>query len=186
MLVDASCLNRMALDLRAYFEKKLGRALPKADVALLFEALWSDVQGEIEAGDTSFQVFLVYEPSDSRLAFAARSDLAGELNGVGVKGAGGEYAFYSFSTEGLATRESLFADLLKVIGESGEQVRHLVLLPEDKSDSRFWTDYLEKNPKMKPKVSVLGMVQNPEWTDYPFHTVGYALMAAFGIRPDEL
>lgn len=183
MLIDAWCLNKMGDALKAYFEPRLKRELPKADLACMLECMEGDI-GSNCSPEAKHQVFFVYDPSETQMDFCTPSDLVKELDAKAFDGPLGSFFLYSIPTSGLTTRESLFIDLLRLAGEAKE-VNSIALLP-DPTTPWEWTDYLSKNPKVEEKTTVFSL--NPPSTPqtYHFKVLAYPLLAAFGVRAVEL
>lgn len=182
MLVDAAYLNKVVTDMRAHFSTVLTRELPPADLACLLECMGLDagIRGE----ENAIQVIFIYDAATPKLTSCVPSGLDSELHNVAFKGKLGEFSIYSFQPSEMATREDLFIESLQLLGEC-KDTKRIAVVP----DEAGYADKLDEHIKVmkgKEQLTVFGM--NPpahaEGTD--FQLLGFAILQALGIRPDEL
>ena len=94
----------------------------------------------------------------------------------------GEFTFTATSTEGLAPKDELFADTLQMLtAESG--VKRLMVVP----DETQYNKVREILRRSSTQQAVTAFAMQP-MTGGPFmqEILGYSLMAALGIRSDEI
>lgn len=182
MLIDASYLNKVSKDLLQHFSQVIGRELPGAELADLLEYMALDAG--IQVGGNEIQVLFVYDGSLQRFQVLKPSGLSDELDGKAFKGKLGEFSLYAYQPSGMATREELFMESLGLMADSKE-ARHIIALPDEELYGERAAELLEKVEK-KENIVLMGM--NPPVTEYShrFEMVGFALLQAFGVRPDEL
>ena len=191
MLVDVLYLNRVMTDLRAHFSHVLHRELPPVDLAHLLECISLDAG--LRGSDNTIQVLFIYDAQLPKFTACVPSDLSSELHEVAFKGSLGEFSLYSFQPTELATREDLFTESLQLIGQC-EDTKHLILLPDELSYSSKLADHF-KEMKGKDHITVFGMNPPADHTQaaaagtslpYDFQILGFAILQALGVKPDEL
>lgn len=181
MLVDASFLNFVTEDIKKNFERMLNRELQEIDLSHLFTYIALDAG--ISEGKNEMQIFFIYDTDSSRLVHTQPSDLTSELNNVAFSNEFGEFCFNTFQPENMASREELYLESLKVLVDT-EEVKRVIVLS-------FNEEYGEKVHKILKKVEEKELVQfrmnEPEYeTSYRWEMLAYPLMQALGIRGDEL
>ena len=181
MLVDASFLNFVTEDIKKNFERMLNRELQDVDLSHLFTYIALDAG--ISEGKNEMQIFFIYDADSSHLVHTQPSDLTSELNNVAFSNEFGEFCFNTFQPENMASREELYLESLKVLVDT-EEVKRVIVLS-------FNEEYGEKVHKILKKVEEKELVQfrmnEPEYeTDYRWEMLAYPLMQALGIRGDEL
>ena len=112
------------------------------------------------------------------------SQLQKELNEVGFDSPLGRFSLYAFQPSGMATREELFAETLLLLAESEEAAR-VLLVPDEEAYTEEWTKALGALQK-KEKVVQFGMNLPTGETVGSFEQLGFSVLQALGIRPDEL
>ena len=182
MLIDAAYINKVVADMRVHFSQVLGRELPQADLACILECIGLDAG--MRGKDNMIQVILIYDAELPKFTDCVPSALEKELNNVAFKGSLGEFSIYSFQPSEMATREDLFIESLQLIGTSKETKRILVV-PEEMSYSHKLEPYI-KEMKGKEHIAVFGMNPLPQTELYEFQLLGFAILQALGIKPDEL
>lgn len=181
MLIDASYINKVGTDMADYFSWKMNRTFPKADLALLLECMAADAG--IQPGENEIQAIFIYEDKMRAMNFCQPSRLAEEIHGKAFKGPMGEFLLYAFQPSDLATREDLFMEALQLANASKE-VRRILLVPDEELYSSRLSDYLKG--MAGEKAVVMGMNLRQEKFDYRFEVIGYPLLKAYGISPDEI
>ena len=181
MLVDASFLNFVTEDIKKNFERMLNRELQEIDLSHLFTYIALDAG--ISEGKNEMQIFFIYDADSSHLVHTQPSDLTSELNNVAFSNEFGEFCFNTFQPENMASREELYLESLKVLVDT-EEVKRVIVLS-------FNEQYGEKVHKILKKVEEKELVQfrmnEPEYeTSYRWEMLAYPLMQALGIRGDEL
>lgn len=183
LLVDAMGLDRTVAGLARYFSGRIGRDLPKADLATLLECLLLDA-GLPSDANQEIQVIFVYEGGKERMQACVPSQLPKELNEVGFDSPLGRFSLYAFQPSGMATREELFAETLLLLAESEEAAR-VLLVPDEEAYTEEWRKALGTLQK-KEKVVQFGMNRPTGETVGSFEQLGFSVLQALGIRSDEL
>lgn len=182
ILIDAAYLDRVAGDLSKHFGEVVGRKLPKADLPVLLECLSLD--GGIPMGENAIQVLFIYDKESKKMNAFQPADLEKELNNVAFKSQLGEFALYSFEPSGMATREELFLESLKVVVD-GKEVKRVIVVPSEE-------EYGERVPAIlnkvdgKDKITVFGMNPPTEEAVYQWEMLGFSILQSLGIKADEL
>lgn len=181
-LIDAAYINKVASDLNRHFSQVIGRELPKADMAVFLECIAMDAA--IQPGENVIQVLFVYDQDNSKIDAFSQKDLKNELNDVAFKSQLGEFQLNSFEPSDIASREEFFLESVKLIADSKE-VKHMIIIPSE-------TEYGDKLSEILAKVGgkdfihVLGMNPLPESSAYQWEMMGYAILEALGVRPNEI
>ncbi|BEG99127.1 DUF6621 family protein [Bacteroides sedimenti] len=181
MLIDAAFLNFVTEDLKKNFERMLSRKLQDIDLSHLFTYLALDAG--ITEGKNDIQVFFIYDDESAQLKHAQPSDLAKELNGVAFNNEFGEFSFNTFQPEGMATREELFLESLKVVKDAEGTKRIVVLSFNEEYESEVLSILKEVKEK---EVIQFRMSEPQEEVSFRCEILAYPLMHSLGIRGDEL
>lgn len=182
IMIDAAYVDRVAGDLSRHFGEVVGRKLPKADLPLLLECLSLD--GGIPMGENAIQVLFIYDKESKKMNAFQPSDLEKELNNVAFKSQLGEFALYSFEPSGMATREELFLESLKVVTD-GKEVKRVIVVPSEE-------EYGDRVPAIlnkvdgKEKITVFGMNPPTGEVVYQWEMLGFSILQSLGIKADEL
>lgn len=182
ILMDAAYVDRVAGDLSWHFGEVVGRKLPKADLPVLLECLSLD--GGIPLGENAIQVLFIYDKESKKMSAFQPSDLEKELNNVAFKSQLGEFALYSFEPSGMASREELFLESLKVVVDAKE-VKRVIIVPAEE-------EYGDKVPAIlnkvdgKEKMTVFGMNPPAGEVAYQWEMLGFSILQSLGIKADEL
>ncbi len=190
ILADADYVDKVAFNLIVNFERMLGRRIPQADMARWAECIALDgglreqpKQADGGAGETLQQthVVLVHDHRTDAMANFAPGGYD-ELNGKAFRGPLGEFVFTSTSTEGLAAKEQLFADTLEMLSTE-QSVRRLMVVPEEAQYNKV-REVLRRSTAGQ-STTVFAM-QPMAGGPFAQEILGYSLMAALGIRSDEI
>ena len=182
ILIDAAYINKVTSDLSNHFSQVIGRGLPKADLPVFLECVAMDAV--IQPGENVLQVLFVYDKESAKMEAFTPGDLKKELNDVAFKSQLGEFQLNSFEPSDMVNREEFFLESVKLVADAKE-VKHLVIVPSE-------TEYGDKLPEILEKVDgkesihVLGMNPLPESKAYQWEMMGYAILEALGIRPNEI
>lgn len=182
ILVDASYINKVTKDLSLHFGNVIGRELPRADLPIFLECVAMDAG--VQFGDNVLQVLFVYEKEHSKMEAFNPGDLKKELNDVAFKSQLGEFQLNTFEPSNMADRETFFLESVKLVADAKE-VKHLVVIPSE-------AEYGDKLPEIfekvdgKESICVFGMNPLKPSDKFRWEMMGYAVLQALGIRPDEI
>lgn len=182
ILIDAAYINKVTNDLGRHFGQVIGRELPKADLSVFLECVAMDAG--FQAGGGNLQVFLVYDKAQPQMDAFCPSDLKKELNDVAFKSRLGEFQLNSFNPSDMADKEAFFLESVKLVADAKE-VKHLVVIPSE-------AEYGDKLPEIfkkvdgKESICIFGMNPLEPSDKFRWEMMGYAVLQALGIRPDEI
>ena len=182
VLIDASYVNQVVGDMRAHFSSVLNRELPQADLACLLECMCLDAG--MRGTENPIQVIFIYDSKLPKFTACVPSDLDKELHNVAFKGNLGEFSIYSFQPSEMATREDLFIESLQLLGECKETKR-IMAVPDEVEYGNKLEKYI-KEMKDKEQITVFGMNPPASKELFDFQILGFAILQALGVRPDEL
>ena len=182
LLIDAAYVNKVVADMRVHFSQVLNRELPQADLACLLECIGLDAG--LRGSDNAVQVILIYDAQLTTLTECVPSNLEKELHNVAFKGNLGEFSLYSFQPSEMASREDLFVESLQLLGEC-KDTKRIVAIPDETGYAKNLDEYV-KEMKEKENVTLFGMNPPKEATSYEFQLLGFAVLQALGIKPNEL
>lgn len=163
-----------------YFSKRMNRVFPKADLALLLECMAADAG--IPVGENEIQVIFIYDRKN-RMEFCEPSSLTDEIHGKAFKGSCGEFSLYAFQPSDLATCEDLFLEALQ-LADASDRVHSVSVLPDEEKYADRVTDYLRS--MKKDSVVCFGMNTSAPHTGFRFETVGFPMLKAYHVSPDEV
>ena len=187
ILVDADYVDKVAFDLTVNFERLIGRRIPQADMAQWLECVALDgglkfkEQGAGgEEQENSIQVVLLHKkPKMENFQPGTFS----ELDGKAFKGRLGEFLISCVMVEDLTTMDDLFTDSMQILANAKE-VKRLIVVPDAEHIYNKVREGLRHADDEK-RITVLAM-QPMEGGNFRQEILGYSLMAALGIRSEEL
>jgi len=186
ILVDADYIDKVAFDFIVNFERMLERRVPQADLARWLDCVALD--GGLRPADegqrtASIQVVLLHGKGKRKLDNFTPSRFEEDLDGKAFSDNLGEFLISCVPVEDLVTAEDLFLDSMQVICSSPE-VRHVMLVPDSEHIYNKVRDGLRHVSDDK-RVTVFSM-QPMQGGNFRQEILGYSLMAALGIRSEEI
>lgn len=183
ILADADYIDRVAFDLTVNFERMIGRQIPKADIAR-----WADcvaLDGGLREGDNDIQVVLIHDKQHTLLKNFVPSDYGKELNGQAFKDHLGEFVFETHPVEDIVSKDDFLADALQMIC-SDPAVKRIMVIPDSEDSIKLSkvTQVLRQADDEK-RITLFAM-QPLTGCQCRQELLGYSLMAALGIRGDEI
>ena len=183
ILVDADYVDKVAFNLIVNFERMIGRRIPQADFAKWIDCVALD--GGIREGEQETQVILLHDKQKKAMDNFTPGNYEEELNGKAFKDHLGEFLINAYSTEDIVGSEQQFIDTLQMVCTQKE-VRRVMVIPnaDDPNIYNKVREALRKTDDDK-RITVFAM---QSMTGGPFQQeiLGYSLMAALGIRSDEI
>jgi hypothetical protein len=179
IIADASFVDGVAFDLIVNFERMLERRIPQADMARWAECVALD--GGLRQGEHQTVVILTHakELSEMKNFAPGRFD---DLNGMAFNGNLGEFSFSTPNGEGFVDKDELFLDTLQTVLQQ-ESVKRVMVIPDASLYNKV-RDVLRQADDNK-RVTVFSM--SPQvGGHFQQEILGYSLMAALGIRGEEL
>ena len=184
ILVDADYVDKVAFDLTVNFERMIGRRIPQADMAQWLECVALDgglrPQASVVSPQTSIQVVLLHKHAQMDNFTPGRF---AELDGKAFEGRLGEFLISCVPVEDLTTMDDLFVDSMQVVANA-EEVKRLIVVPDAEHIFNKVREGLRHADPDK-HVTVLAM-QPMEGGNFRQEILGYSLMAALGIRSEEI
>jgi len=186
ILVDADYVDKVAFNLIVNFERMLGRQIPKADMAL-----WADcvaLDGGLRQGDNLTQVVLIHSKNKLQLDNFTPSNYAEDLTNKAFKDHLGEFVFDAYhAEEELVGYGDFFVDALQLISGQKE-VKRIMVIP-NAEDVHIYNKVRETLNRIEDddnkRITVFAMQPMPGG-NFRQEILGYSLMAALNIKPDEI
>ncbi|MBR2291180.1 MAG: hypothetical protein IJ868_02570 [Prevotella sp.] len=185
ILVDADYVDKVAFDLIVNFERMIGRRIPQADFARWIDCVALD--GGIREGANETQVVLVHQKDKVQMANFQPGHYADELNGKAFKDHLGEFSINAFPVEEIADGEDYFVEALQLMAAQKE-VRRLMVIPNVEDDYYIYNkvrETLRRADDDDKRITVFAM-QPMAGGSFRQEILGYSLMAALGIRSEEI
>jgi len=180
IIADADYIDKVAFDLIVNFERMLERRIPQADMPKWAECIALD--GGLRQGDNSVHVILIHDHQTTAMQNFVPANYAQELNGQAFKGPLGEFSFSAITTEGLASTTQLFLDTLQIVAQQHD-VQRLMVIANDNIYNNVRASL--KDVDRQKEVTVFAMQPMPGG-NFRQEILGFSLMAALGIRGEEL
>ena len=196
MLVDADYVDKVAFNLIVNFERMLGRRIPQADLARWIDCVALDgglrplspTDSSPQSGGQTPEtlVVLVHRKDKTRLENFAPADYANELDGKAFKDHLGEFLISAVTIEPIADGEDYFQEALQLV-TAQKEVKRVMVIPnaEDATIYNKVRATLNRIDDDEKRITVFAMEPQPGG-DFRQELLGYSLMAALGIRSEEL
>ncbi|MCH5307479.1 MAG: hypothetical protein J1E37_05310 [Prevotella sp.] len=187
ILVDADYVDKVAFDLIVNFERMIGRQIPQADMALWLECIALDggllpIGKQHVASDNKqkTQVVLLHKQQAMKNFQPGRFE---ELDGQAFSGELGEMLISCVKVEEVTTMEQLFTESLQVIGNAKEVKRLMAVPDSDHIYNKVREALRYANPDQH--ITIFNM-QPMSGGSFRQEILGYSLMAALGIKAEEI
>jgi hypothetical protein len=181
IIADAAFVDRVAFDLIVNFERMLERQIPQADIARWVECVALD--GGLREGEHQTTVILTHDKQQTEMKNFAPGRFSEELEGKAFKGNLGEFEFCTPHGENYVDKDELFLDTLQTVMQL-QDVKRLMVIP-DESQFNHVREILRKADDDNKRVTVFAM-QPMTGGAFRQEILGYSLMAALGIRGEEI
>ena len=184
ILVDADYVDKVAFSLIVNFERMIGRRIPQADFAKWIDCIALD--GGIREGEHETQVVLIHQKNKAQMENFTPGHYTEELNGKAFKDHLGEFVINAYPLEDIAGGEDYLADALQMVAVQKE-VKRIMVIPnaEDTYIYNKVREALNRLDDDEKRITVLAMQPMPGG-NFRQEILGYSLMAALGIRADEI
>lgn len=182
ILVDADHVDKVAFDLIVNFERMLERRIPQADMARWVECLALD--GGLREGEHQTTVILTHNKGVTEMKNFVPGRFAEDLEGKAFKGNVGEFCFSAPNGEGFVDKDELFLDTLQTMLQQ-QEVRRVMVVGNDDIYNKVRDIIRRSNADDDKRVTVFSMQPQPGG-NFRTEILGYSLMAALGIKGDEL
>jgi hypothetical protein len=183
IIVDADFVDKVAFDLTVNFERMLERQIPQADLARWVECLSMD--GGLRQGDHQTMVVLVHEQTSAEMKNFKPGRYADELDGQAFKGPLGEFVLSATTGEGLTAKADLFVDTVQTVLQQTD-VKRMMIVPDDALYNNVREAIHQAGDAADEKRITVFAMQPMHGGPFRQEILGYSLMAALGIRGEEL
>jgi hypothetical protein len=186
ILVDAAYVDKVAFDLIVNFERMLGRRIPQADTAQWLECIALDgglrPTANSQKPTATCQVVLIHDKKQQQLDNFLPGRFA-DLDGKAFSGQLGEFLISCVQVEEMVTKDDLYIDSLQIIANAAEVQRLMVVADSD----RIYNKVREALRQADPDKHITVFTMQPMTSGtFRQEILGYSLMAALGIRADEI
>ena len=186
ILVDADYVDKVAFNLIVNFERMIGRRIPQADIAKWIDCV--ALYGGIREGEHETLVVLIHRKDKTKLDNFTPSDYGTELNGKAFKDHLGEFTISAYPIENIAGGEDYFTDALQLI-TGQKEVKRVMVIP-DAENAHIYNKVRETLNRLDddndPKRITVFAMQPMPGGNFRQEILGYSLMAALGIRSEEI
>ena len=184
ILVDADYVDKVAFSLIVNFERMIGRRIPQADFAKWIDCIALD--GGIREGEHETQVVLIHQKDKAQMENFTPGNYTEELNSKAFKDHLGEFVINAYPLEDIAGGEDYLADALQMVAVQKE-VKRIMVIPnaEDALIYNKVRETLNRLDDDEKRITVFAMQPMPGG-NFRQEILGYSLMAALGIRADEI
>lgn len=190
ILVDAAYVDKVAFDLIVNFERMLGRRIPQADTAQWLECIALDGglrpidrgAKQEASGERTVQVVLLHDKKQQQLDNFLPGRFA-DLDGKAFSGQLGEFLISCVQVEEMVTKDDLYIDSLQIIANAAEVQRLMVVADSD----RIYNKVREALRQADPDKHITVFTMQPMTSgNFRQEILGYSLMAALGIKAEEI
>ena len=184
ILVDADYVDKVAFDLIVNFERMIGRRIPQADMARWLECIALD--GGLREGNHETQVVFIHQKTKTTMENFVPGNYANDLTGKAFQGKLGEFILNAYAIEAIADSEHLLCEALKLVCQQKE-VKRVMVIPNAENDILYNNvrEALRQVTDEEKRITVFAM-QPMAGGNFRQEILGYSLMAALGIRGDEI
>ena len=184
VLVDADYVDSVAFNLIVNFERMIGRRIPQADIAKWLDCIALD--GGIRDGENEIQVILIHQKDKQQMDNFLPGNYANDLSEKAFKDHLGEFTINAYQAEGFAKIGDFFNEVLELV-LAQKNIKRLMVIPnaEDSSIYNKVREALRRADDDDKRITVFTM-QPAAGGNYRQEILGYSLMAALGIKADEI
>ena len=184
ILVDADYVDKVAFSLIVNFERMIGRRIPQADFAKWIDCIALD--GGIREGEHETQVVLIHQKNKTQMENFTPGNYTEELNGKAFKDHLGEFIINAYPLEEIAGGEDYLIDALQMVADQKE-VKRIMVIP-NAEEAHIYNKVREALNRLDDddkRITVFAMQPMPGG-NFRQEILGYSLMAALGIRSEEI
>ena len=184
ILVDADYVDKVAFNLIVNFERMIGRRIPQADTARWLECIALD--GGLRNGNNETQVVFIHQKAKTEMENFIPGNYANDLTDKAFQGELGEFLLNAYTIETIADSEHLLIEALMLMCQQKE-VKRIMVIPnaEDNNIYNKVRETLRQVNDEEKRITVFSM-QPMTGGNFRQEILGYSLMAALGIRGDEI
>ena len=186
ILVDTEYVDKVAFDLTVNFERMLGRRIPQADTAQWLECIALDgglrPTANSQKPTATCQVVLIHDRNRQQMDNFQPGKFA-DLDGKAFSGQLGEFLISCVQVEEMVTKDDLYVDSLQIIANAAEVKRLMVVADSDRIYNKVREALRQADPDKH--ITVFAMQPMPNG-NFRQEILGYSLMAALGIKSEEI
>ncbi|MDY5768540.1 MAG: DUF6621 family protein [Alloprevotella sp.] len=189
VLVDADFLDALAFDFTVNFERMLERRIPKADLCHWIDCVSLD--GGLERGQNEVQVHFLHSKDKGEMKYfrlskshdeSAPLRFGEDINNQRFEDALGRFDLFAFPTEKIVGIDELFLQSASMLLQA-EGIGRLLLVGNMEA---YGTTLKRLCTEAKGKEVTLFTMQPEMGRGFQQQILGYSLMAALGIKGEEL
>lgn len=180
ILVDADYLDNVAFNLIVNFERMLGRRIKQADLCHWLDCIALD--SGLRPGDNEIQVVFLHDKQMTRLKNFSPSNFEEDLNGLSFKDNLGRFNLFAFPVEELVEKDEFVVQSVAMTADEKQVKRLMIVADMDACGDRIKRICAQTDGKEK----VLFAMEPLTGCGFNQEILGYSLMAALGIRGEEL
>ena len=183
MVIDGDYADSVAFNLIVNFERMLGRRIPPADLPQWIDCLALD--GGLREGSHETSVVFIHDKQHARLDNFTPGNYADELHQKAFKDSLGEFAMAAYPTEeGLVEQSQFVLDVVRAACARPE-VKRLMIVADTERHYDALRQTLRQAPNDDKRITVFAMQPMPGG-NFRQEILGYSLMAALGIKGEEI
>lgn len=184
IIADADYIDKVAFNLIVNFERMIGRMIPPADLAHWLDCIALD--GGIREGGNEIQVVLIHDKGKAEMVNFRPAKYADELDGKAFKDHLGEFSITALEVEEIVSKTQFINDILGAAAIQ-KDVKRIMVVPdgEDGVTYQQLRGALQHVEDENKRITMFAMQPMPGG-NFRQEILGYSLMAALGIRSDEL
>lgn len=180
ILVDADYLDNVAFNLIVNFERMLGRRIKQADLCHWLDCIALD--SGLRPGDNEIQVVFLHDKQMTRLKNFSPSNFEEDLNGLSFKDNLGRFNLFAFPVEEVVEKDEFVVQSVAMTADEKQVKRLMIVADMDACGDRIKRICAQTDGKEK----VLFAMEPLTGCGFNQEILGYSLMAALGIRGEEL
>ena len=181
IIADANHVDEVGFYLVVNFESMVAKRRPQDDMARWAECIALD--GGLREGEHQTVVILTHDKEQTEMKNFTPGKFTEELDGMAFKGNLGEFCFSTPNGEGFVDKDELFLDTLQTVLQQKDVKRVMVIPNEEHYDEV--RNILRKMDDDEKRITVFAMQPMPGG-NFRQEILGYSLMAALGIKGDEI
>lgn len=180
VLVDADYLDAVAFDLTVNFERILGRRVPQADLSRWLDCVALD--GGLRPGHNEVQALFLHSGEHDALKYFTPGHYRDELDGKAFQDNLGEFTLQAFPVEEVVSKADFYVESLGLLLSSPDVKRIMVV-----ADMAAYGEAVKRAcAPVRDKDITLFAMEPLTGRGFAQELLGYSLMAALGIKGEEL
>jgi len=183
IIADANYIDKVAFDLIVNFERMIGRHIPQADLARWLDCIALD--GGIREGENEIQVVLIHTKGDKAMENFVPSNYAEELNDKAFKDHLGEFSITTLEVEDIVSRTQFINDIIGAAAIQKE-VKRMMIIPDGEDGVTYDQIRGALSHVDDDKRITMFAMQPMMGGNFRQEILGYSLLNALGIRPEEV